>query len=287
VATLSATQIASYAYQAGFRGADLVIAVAVAFAESGGNPSAINTTNANGSRDYGLWQINSVHSDLLASGSWSNPADNARMAYSVWKGSGWRAWASYNSGSYRSHLSNATSAVGTGNFTLTSSPKVEFPASQYPIPILPGVSPTHYSANGHHLPYKGGFLVLGQAIPAADRSKLIAWFAHGHVDALDSFDRAKQVELAAGKGTDSEMALYYLSWSVNFHYGGGGSVSPIPSYPGQGPINDAHDALNAFVNFLRVAEFIGGGLLIIIALYRLASGSLPTPLKAVAKVVPG
>ena len=82
-------------------------AVAVARAESGGNPSAINAENSNGSTDYGLWQINSVH---VASGfdpaRYRDPAYNARWAFRVYEAAGrqWSAWVAYTNGSYREHL---------------------------------------------------------------------------------------------------------------------------------------------------------------------------------------
>lgn len=104
--------VAQAAYRAGFRGADLVIAVAVAKAESGWDPSATNA-NTNGSTDYGLFQINSVHAAILAGGDWSDPQDNAVMAHQVWldAGSSWSPWVTYWSGSYRQWMRDATAAT--------------------------------------------------------------------------------------------------------------------------------------------------------------------------------
>jgi len=80
-------EAASYAHDAGFPGHELHTAVAVAYAESVGNAEAVNH-NRNGSKDSGLWQINSVHgySNL------KNPSVNARAAFEVWSYSGWTAW---------------------------------------------------------------------------------------------------------------------------------------------------------------------------------------------------
>jgi len=80
-------EIASLAAIAGFPGAELHTAVAVAYAESLGDPEAVNR-NRNGSKDSGLWQINSVHgySDL------KKPHVNAQAAFKVWSDSGWAAW---------------------------------------------------------------------------------------------------------------------------------------------------------------------------------------------------
>jgi Lysozyme like domain len=94
------------AARAGFGGRDLAVAVAVAGAESDYDPTAINRANRNGTADHGLWQINSVHAALLATGDWSDPYDNARMARTVWQDAGgsWSPWVTFNSGAYRQHL---------------------------------------------------------------------------------------------------------------------------------------------------------------------------------------
>lgn len=97
--------IAKIAYQVGWRGDDIGIAVAVAHAESGLKPTATNL-NTNGSVDYGLFQINSIHAAILARGDWRDPLDNARMAFMVWTDAGgsWQPWVTYNTGAYRQYL---------------------------------------------------------------------------------------------------------------------------------------------------------------------------------------
>ena len=90
-------------------------AVAVAGAESGYVPTATHV-NGDGSTDYGLWQINSVHAALLASGDWRNPLDNARMAYQVWLtapggGRNWSPWTTYRTGAYQQYMPTAQQAV--------------------------------------------------------------------------------------------------------------------------------------------------------------------------------
>jgi hypothetical protein len=109
---LKAADVARAAYAAGFRGADLVIFVAVARAESGWDPAAKNA-NTNGSTDYGLMQINSVHAAILAGGTWWEPNDNAVMARTVWEdaGSSWAPWVTYWRGTYRQWMGDATRAV--------------------------------------------------------------------------------------------------------------------------------------------------------------------------------
>lgn len=109
--TLTAQEIAGAAQQAGFTGQDLVIAVAVAFAESSGETTQVHP-NDDGSTDYGLWQINTVHGSLLNQGDKFNPIDNARMAYTVWRDSGWGAWTTYNTGAYLPYMARAQLAAG-------------------------------------------------------------------------------------------------------------------------------------------------------------------------------
>lgn len=96
------------ARSAGFSPAQSVIAVAISLAEdSTRNPNASHH-NTDGTTDYGPWQINSVHADIIRKyGNPYNLQDNARMAYAVYQAQGWGAWSTYNSGAYRAHLSEA------------------------------------------------------------------------------------------------------------------------------------------------------------------------------------
>ena len=112
MARLTAQQIAGYAQAAGFPPEELARATAVALAESGGDPGATHS-NTNGSVDYGLWQINTVHGSLLNQGDKFNPLDNAKMALTVFRGAGnkWTPWPSYNNGSSQGFMAQATLAA--------------------------------------------------------------------------------------------------------------------------------------------------------------------------------
>lgn len=112
MATLTDAQIAGYAKGAGFPDNQIATAVAVALAESRGRTDATNR-NSNGSIDRGVWQINSIHGDMP--GDPFNPADNAKMAFTIWKqaGNSWRPWSTYKSGIYRSFLTRGNSAAGS------------------------------------------------------------------------------------------------------------------------------------------------------------------------------
>lgn len=119
----AATQKYTYAQlealwiQAGGDRASAPVMAAIAMAESGGNPAAINT-NTNGSTDRGLWQINSVHGSL----STFDPLANAQAAVKIKKTQGLNAWVTYTSGKYRQFLQNGVSPSGTpvGSTSTTS-----------------------------------------------------------------------------------------------------------------------------------------------------------------------
>jgi hypothetical protein len=89
-------------------------AVAVALAESGGNPNKTNR-NSDGSTDSGLWQINSVHQ--RSHPSWTvealkDPRLNAEaMSVVSSGGSNWQPWTAYKNGNYKQYLGRAGSAV--------------------------------------------------------------------------------------------------------------------------------------------------------------------------------
>jgi hypothetical protein len=121
MAKLTAQQIAGAAKAAGFPANELATATAVALAESGGETTATNR-NTNGSVDYGLWQINTVHGSLLSQGDKFNPDDNAKMAYTVWSRAGnkWSPWSAYNNQRYRTFLPQASLAAAAPTATPAS-----------------------------------------------------------------------------------------------------------------------------------------------------------------------
>lgn len=87
---LSPAQIAKLAHDVGgWRGADLVRAVKVALAESGGLTTAVGV-NKNGTTDRGLWQLNTgtVADDSIA----FDPIQATRAAAAIWRKRGWRPW---------------------------------------------------------------------------------------------------------------------------------------------------------------------------------------------------
>lgn len=131
---LSASQIAGYAAKAGVKGQNIVIATAIALAESSGDTD-VTHVNSDGSTDYGVWQINSVHADLLAGHNWRDPADNAAMMFSISNGgTNWKPWSTYKSGAYLKHMAEASATPDTsvtgGDITTVSNTDNPFSALQ-------------------------------------------------------------------------------------------------------------------------------------------------------------
>lgn len=83
---------------------DTKVAYAICMAESGGNPNAVGY-NTNGTTDKGLMQINSVHvPHLISDAERLDPEANVKAAYSIYLGSGWSAWSTFNNGSYGRYM---------------------------------------------------------------------------------------------------------------------------------------------------------------------------------------
>lgn len=108
---------------------DPVEATAVILAESGGKPTITNRNN-NGSVDYGLWQINSIHRGLLAANDWRDPAGNTRMAVAIYReAGGWTPWVAWKTGKHRQYLGAAGLAVAAATGSTTAAPVVAAPAA--------------------------------------------------------------------------------------------------------------------------------------------------------------
>jgi len=112
--SMDAAGIAAAAKAGGFPDSEIPLAVAIALAESGGNPRAHNATPPDNS--YGLWQINMygplgparrAQYGLQSNEELFDPVKNARAAYAVRRGQGWTAWSVYTNGRYKRYLSDA------------------------------------------------------------------------------------------------------------------------------------------------------------------------------------
>lgn len=69
-------------------------ALAIANCESGLNPYVVSKPNKNGSRDGGLFQINSTHDTRMEALGLDklNPEDNAKFARILYEEQGWSPW---------------------------------------------------------------------------------------------------------------------------------------------------------------------------------------------------
>lgn len=127
--TLSPAEIQAVAANAGFSGADLATAVAIALAESQppGNPNSYNQElragAPQGKGSYGLWQIFLFKHPEFAGWNLYDPQTNANAAFALYQqAGGFSPWATYNSGAYRGFLpmaagagsSSSTAPVSTG-----------------------------------------------------------------------------------------------------------------------------------------------------------------------------
>jgi len=124
--TLTISQIAAIAAGAGFSGDDLATAVAIALAESEGNPQAYNPEKAAGAAQgqgsFGLWQIYlSKHPEFSAL-DLLDPQTNAGAAFAIYSGAGnsFRPWATYTNHAYLTYMGAVTSFLNAS----TSAPDV-------------------------------------------------------------------------------------------------------------------------------------------------------------------
>lgn len=108
---LTPSQIAAAAKAGGFPDSEIPLAVAIALAESSGDPRAHNPKPPDDS--YGLWQINMLGPlgpmrrsqwGLKSNSELFDPVVNAKAAYSVRRSQGWTAWSVYTSGRYKQHM---------------------------------------------------------------------------------------------------------------------------------------------------------------------------------------
>jgi lysozyme-like protein len=103
---LTSDEIRAYATGAGFRGDDLNIAVAVALAESSGDPGAVGDEALTIGGSIGLWQINLRWHPEYAAASLVDPQTNANAAFAIYveAGHSFIPWSTYKSGAYLEHL---------------------------------------------------------------------------------------------------------------------------------------------------------------------------------------
>lgn len=127
-------EIAQLAFNAGFRGDSLAIAVAVSLAESGGNPSAFGDVGLQDSTwgpSVGLWQIRSINKQRgTGQGRDQNTntdaQTNATNAFAIsGAGANFGPWSTYKNGAYKKYLTVARQVAsgikGAGNVNYADS----------------------------------------------------------------------------------------------------------------------------------------------------------------------
>lgn len=109
---------AGFGYKATVAGyPQIVVAVAVALAESSCNPNAQGHNGPtsgcpNGSTDRGLWQINNCYHPEVSNACAYQIQCNADAAFRISSGgTNWTPWSTFNSGAWRSHISTARAAT--------------------------------------------------------------------------------------------------------------------------------------------------------------------------------
>jgi len=119
MAKLAIPQLIGLASGAGFSGDDLVTAVAIALAESGGDPQAYNPEQsagaAQGRGSFGLWQIYLTAHPEFAGQNLLDPQVNAAAAYAVYSAAGasFRPWSTFESGAYEANVAAVTQALSS------------------------------------------------------------------------------------------------------------------------------------------------------------------------------
>jgi len=117
---LSAKQMVQLLYNTGWRGNDLINALAVSFQESGWVANNLNPDASTGDESYGLFQINMIGDlgparrekfGLSSNNELYDPVKNAEIAYKMWSEAGWQPWSSWKRGEYEKHLPMARDAV--------------------------------------------------------------------------------------------------------------------------------------------------------------------------------
>lgn len=78
------------------------MALAISQAENGTRQcDRVSKPNSNGTRDFGVFQVNEIHSKK---GNLKDCKDNIRVAYEIFKASKWNAWTVYKTGAYKKYL---------------------------------------------------------------------------------------------------------------------------------------------------------------------------------------
>jgi hypothetical protein len=105
IGKLSVAEITSYASNAGFEGDDLNTAVAIALAESSGNPNTVGDLTITAGGSVGLWQVNLHYHPEYTADALKDPQTNANAAYAIYQAAGgFTPWSTFNKGAFAKYL---------------------------------------------------------------------------------------------------------------------------------------------------------------------------------------
>lgn len=138
MALLSDSAIAAVARQGGFSGGGLVMAIAIALAESGGNTQAQGFNRDSSGRvssvDRGLWQINNFYHSEVSDNCAYDPNCAAGAAFRISAhGTNWQPWSTYMNGAYRQYLVRAQRAAGQVTPAGGTTPSGQLPPPPAPL----------------------------------------------------------------------------------------------------------------------------------------------------------
>lgn len=110
-------ELVKLAWDAGFPDDEKNTAAAVALAESGGNPDALNAGPRE--RSVGLWQINLRAHKGYSEADMRNPTKNAAAAFAIFSvGNSWKPWGAYTNGSYKQYLLFNMQSIDTSDLSI-------------------------------------------------------------------------------------------------------------------------------------------------------------------------
>lgn len=112
MAKMTMAEIGSAMVKAGWPPETIAVGIGIAMAESGGDPTVRGGPNRNGTYDYGLFQINSIHNPTAQ--NWADPVVNAAMALKVYREAGnkWIPWSTYKAGTHHKFMTEASRTAG-------------------------------------------------------------------------------------------------------------------------------------------------------------------------------
>jgi hypothetical protein len=248
----SAKQIAQLAYSAGWRGEELVVATAMALAESSGRYWIVNSIGC-----VGLWQINvPVHikdHPTWTTAAMKDPERNVAAARVLWKDRGWKPWEAYTGPDGKGSDGTYTTQMGRARMAAAGVDKSAGSAS--PISTGSGSGGTVDQASWETVSGNADQVLLGSLIPQLPsligplyrlfESGSTALGESGGMSALNPF------------GPLAVMGKAILAISVMTVRGSAWIANPR--------------------NWLRVVEVIGGGVALFIGLKMLAGTGVGGP----------